>query len=94
MYLVELNRKNLVRLLLLRGESSSVMGSHYLAGSVAHCEQTDLFVCSFVNFIFEILVFWRTVCLNLCGRLVLQTEGQLHSNKDVRTEFVILTATS
>lgn len=57
-------------------------------------KQTCLFVCLFVNFIFEILVFWRAVCLNLCGRLVLQTEGQLHSNKDVRTEFVILTATS
>ena len=99
----KLNRKNLVHLLLLGGERSSVTSSNYLSGSVAHCEQTDLvwlfvfWVFFFFNSILEILQFWRNVCSNVWGRLVLQTEeqrAQLHNSKAEKTEFVILTARS
>lgn len=51
----------------------------------------------FFNSIFEILQFWRNVCLNVWGRLVLQTEeqrAQLHNSKAEKIEFVILTARS
>lgn len=69
----KLNRKNLVHLVLLGGERSSVTSSNYLSGSVAHCEQTDL-VWLFVFGVFFFLILYLKSCNS--GEMCAQTFGE------------------